>query len=536
MVTLWFQRLWPWLAAALSGLALALCFPNWNQTWLAWLALVPLIWAVWFSGQHAGRNWLYHAGLGYCAGLAFFWLTFRWLVTVTGIGWFVLPLYLALYFAFWAWFIGAIACHRQNSPENSQDANSPWMNSGRNLWIALLGASAWVAQEALRGILFTGFGWNGLGVALHRQVVLLQITNLTGVAGLSFLVAFCNLMIVLTLKRLAIELGKARMRPHFDVSLTIALVAMVFAYGIRQLQYRPESVPLRLASVQANIPQYQKFDREFEDRIFEAYTRLTRDAAAFDPDLLLWPEAATPLPVFMDRRNYDFVRDAATMGNYSFLFGSLDFENESGFNVAILFSGLKSKPQVYRKIHLVPFGEFIPFRHSFPLFAWIAGDLVPGDFVAGKEFTLLKMQDPDLQIAPLICFEDTLGDLTRHFVQGGADLLVNITNDGWFLDSEAAEQHLANSVFRAAENQRPLVRSANTGVTAYVDHFGGVRMSLRGPEGGHFIEGCLLGVLEVPVNAPMTFYTRHGEVFAIACSAVTVLSIGVASLRRRQGK
>jgi apolipoprotein N-acyltransferase len=520
----WLKLIWPWFAAALSGLALALCFPNWNQSWLAWVALIPLICAVWFSGRHRRRRWLYQVGLGYCAGLVFFWLTFRWLITVTGLGWFVLAFYLALYFAFWAWFVGSIACHG-DVPRIPDASTSSWTSSRRSLWISFLGASAWVAQEALRGILFTGFGWNGLGVALHDQIFLIQITSLAGVAGLSFLVAFCNMMIVITARRIVIEAGRAKWRPHYDFTLTSVILIGTFAHGVKTLQKHHDTVPLRVASVQANIPQHQKFDRNFEGRIFETYIRLTETAAGLNPDLLLWPEAATPLPVFLDRLNYDFVLSAASMGPYNFLLGSIDYENDDGFNVAVMFTSPEAEPQIYRKMHLVPFGEYIPFRHSFPLFAWIAGNLVPGDFRAGSDFTLLEMKDPEFKVAALICFEDTLGDLTRRFVQRGADILVNVTNDGWFLRSEAAEQHLANAVFRAAENRRPLLRSANTGVTAFIDEFGNVRMSLRDSNGGHFIEGVLFGELEVPRNAPQTFYTRHGELFAIGCSSVTMLAM-----------
>jgi apolipoprotein N-acyltransferase len=529
-VTPWLKILWPWFAAALTGLALALCFPNWNQPWLAWLALIPLICAVWFSGLDLRRRWLYQLGLGYCAGLVFFWITFRWLITVTGLGWFVLPFYLALYLAFWAWFVGSIACHGKVSGKPGAGI-SLWTSSRRNLWISFLAASGWVAQEALRGILFTGFGWNGLGVALYDQIFLIQITSFTGVAGLSFLIAFCNVMIVTTLKRFVIEAGQRKLRPHYDFSLTIAIVALTFVHGVKTLRKPHETTLLRVASVQANIPQHLKFDRNFESEIFDTYLRLTETAAAFNPDLLLWPEAATPLPLFLDRLNYEFVLSAASMGHYNFLLGSIDYENDDGFNVAVMFTSPDAEPQIYRKIHLVPFGEYIPFRKSFPLFAWIAGDLVPGDFKAGREFTLLEMKNPVLKVAALICFEDTLGDLTRQFVQRGADLLVNVTNDGWFLRSEAAEQHLANALFRAAENRRPLLRSANTGVTAFIDEFGNVKLSLRDSNGGHFMEGVLFGEMAIPRNVQKTFYTRHGELFAIACSSVTILAMAFAAFQ-----
>ena len=181
----------------------------------------------------------------------------------------------------------------------------------------------------------------------------------------------------------------------------------------------------------------------------------------------------------------------------------------------------------------VPFGEFIPLRHSFPLFAWIAGDLVPGDFVAGNNLTLLTTENPPVKIAPLICFEDTLGDLTRRFVLEGAQLLVNLTNDGWFLRSSGAEQHLANAIFRTIETRRPLVRCANTGVTCFVDVCGRIRQELRSPSGDSFVEGFLNGKIDVPVGGELTFYARHGEIFSIGALTVTIGAILSRVFRRR---
>lgn len=529
----------PWFAAAFSGILLTLCFPRWNQTWLCWIALTPLISALWFSNNNGKRPWLKKMALGYCAGFVFFFTVFNWLETVALFDWFspehtilrplarqlvplLLACYMALYFAFWGWFVGSVVHERE------------FLSSRRNLWIAFICSAAWVTQEWLRGVVFTGFGWNGLGIALHNDLAMIQIADITGVGGLSFLVAFCNVIAVITVRRVAAEIGRVRLRPHYDFSLTMALVVIVFSYGIRELVRKPgASTGLRVAAVQANIPQNEKFDNAFEQKIFDKYSNLTQTALALDPQLLIWPEAATPRGMFADQTNNHFILDLAATGDFNFLLGTLDFDDEGDYNIAVLLTDRGRNCQMYRKIHLVPFGEFIPFRKSFPLFAAIAGDLVPGDFKPGKSYSVLEMNNPPVKIAALICFEDSLGDLTRRFVRNGADLLVNITNDGWFLKSAGAEQHLAHAVFRAVETRRPLVRVANTGVTCFVDRAGKVEQSLRSPKGDSFIEGILFGKVNVPKNGALTFYTRHGEMFTYLCCVVTCIAVVTPLFRRK---
>ncbi len=517
-------HLWPWLAAVLSGLLLTLCFPcfpGWEGGWLCWVALTPLIAAVWFGGGGILRA----AQLGYGTGLVFFWGVFSWLTTVTGLGWFLLAFYLALYPSAWAAFLCAAR----------SDAGD-FTRSGANLRLALLGAVLWVALEWMRGLGSLSFGWNGLGVALHGNLALIQITEWTGVGGLSFLVAFTNLTAVLTVRRFCNEARLRRIRPHWDFSANMALIAAVFAFGVRAL-FAPGlggSTPLRVAAVQANIPQEQKFDRASAQHIKQCYSRLTQIALATRPQLLLWPEAATPGSLFESQEMFDYVSRFAQRGNTNFLLGTLDSDQaQHDYNIAALFAGRDLMPQTYRKIHLVPFGEYIPFRRSFPPFEWVIGDLVPGDFTPGTECTVLKTEHPSLNIAALICFEDTLGDLTRRFVQRGAQLLVNVTNDGWFLHSQGSEQHLANAVFRAVENRRPLVRAANTGVTAFIDPLGRIVNAFR-PEGNPFSEGVLADTIMIPPAAPQTFYTRQGERFSQACAVLSLAALGVFIARYRR--
>ena len=519
-------RFWPWLATALSGVLLTLGFPRWDQAWLCWVALAPVIAAIWFGGgpQSCERRTLgmilrslwRPALLGYTTGIVYFWGSFYWLTTVTGLGWFLLPFYLALFPAGWGAFVGLI-----------RPCLGDFRDSGRNLAVALACAAAWVGQEWVRGWLFTGFGWNGIGIALHANVWMIQIVEYTGVGGLSFLIVLANFIGVITVKRFVEEARARRVRPHWDFSVTMALIAGVLAYGIRTVAGPPpvkSGQPLRVAMVQPNIPQVQKYDAEFERTIFEKYAYNSNIALGYEPQLLIWPEAATPGGIYSSQKNFDFAYDFARRTD-NFLLGTLDYDivKRCDYNVAALFTKGRKVPQMYRKMHLVPFGEYVPFRHSFPFFAWVMGDLVPGDLTPGSEPVVLRMKAPAVRVGALVCFEDTLGDLTRRFVQNGAQILVNITNDSWFLKSAGAEQHLANAVFRAVENRRPLLRGANTGVTAIVNPLGQITHDLRAPDGTTFFEGVLTGVVSVPTaDAQRTFYTEHGELFSLVCAVAAI--------------
>lgn len=530
-----FAALWPWAAAVASGLLYTACFPPFDVSWLCWLALTPLIAAIWFSGESSKRRWLRNLWLGYVAGVVFFTAAFSWLGALGdlyqsfflhGLS-FLLSIYLGMHFAFWGWFIGLVR------PKQ-------FLSSWRNLLVAFVGASAWATHEWVRGWLFSGFGWNGLGVALHANWPLIQIAQFTGVTGVSFGIAFANVIAVTTGLRLFVETRSRQMRAHFDLTLTMLGVVALFAFSIRAVQNPSPAKPLRVAAVQANVPQLEKFDPQFSRRIFNQFDRLSTIAlhSSQPADLLIWPESAMPDPVRQaETLSNQFVLDFAGSTKTDLLLGTLDVEDRHDYNAAVLVSDSGRKVQVYRKLHLVPFGEYIPLRHSFPLFAAIASRWVPGDFDTGREYTVFQLTNPSAQVAPLICFEDTIGELTRRFVLGGANLLVNITNDGWFLRSAGSEQHLANAVFRCIETRRPMARAANTGVTCFINEFGRVTEVLRDETGSTFTEGVLTGEINVPQDRQITFYARHGELFSKVCAgltAATILSFLVVRLYRRR--
>jgi apolipoprotein N-acyltransferase len=534
------KKVWPWLAAAASGLLGVFCFPPFDQSWLCWFALAPLIVAVWFSGENSKRRWLRNLLLGYVAGIVFFTATFGWLgalgdlyqsLFLHGLS-FLLSIYLAMHFAFWAWFIGFL---------KPKTFTASW----RNLLVACLAACAWATHEWVRSWLFSGFGWNGLGVALHTQFPMIQIAEFTGVVGLSFAVAFANIIAVTTPIRLFMEAKTHRMRPHFDLTLAMVGIVALLAFGLNRIQVASPSKSIRVAAVQANVPQLQKFDPQFAPQVFEKFRRLSEIAGQTNPppDLLVWPESSMPDPVReQNSESYRFVTDFAASIKTDLMLGTLDFEGQHDYNAALLVSNGGERVQIYRKIHLVPFGEYIPLRHSFPLFAAIASTWVPGDFARGTEHTVFNLTNPDVRVAPLICFEDTVGELVRHFVSNGANLLVDITNDGWFQHSSGSRQHLANAIFRCVENRRPMVRAANTGVTCFVNEFGRVTQILRDETGDTFSEGVLTGEISVPLAAAtpssggqdrqLTFYSRHGEWFAETCASITAIVIAAFFARR----
>lgn len=546
-------KLWPWLGAICTGFLYAACFAPFNLTWFCWIALIPLIAAIWFSGAESRHPWLRNLLLGYVAGLTFFLTVFSWLTTVTVLGWFFLEFYMAIYLAIWAWFCGLL----RPKPKPTQvgpskwdqmlsqartsvtPTQSPWTKSTNNLRLALLLAAAWTMLEWLRGWIFSGFGWNGLGVALHDNWPLIQIAELTGIAGLSFLIAFANVIILTTAYRLVVEASTRTMRPHFDFTFTMAAIVGVLIFGLRATQISPAAKPLRVAAVQSNVPQNQKFDPQFTRKIFDQFWRLSEIALRSNPppELLVWPESSMPGPVLVDHESYKFVMDLASSADTDILLGTIDEEDGDVYNAAILLSDAGERVQMYRKVHLVPFGEFVPGRHTVPLLAWIVGDQVPGDFKAGKEHTVFTLTNGDVQVAPLICFEDTIGELTRHFVlptetSPGANLLVDVTNDGWFQYSAGSHQHLANAIFRCIETRRPMLRAANTGVTCFINQFGRVTQELRDETGRTFTEGVLSGDIKVPSEHELTFYARHGELFAQACAALTLITVLVLSLLR----
>jgi apolipoprotein N-acyltransferase len=255
------------------------------------------------------------------------------------------------------------------------------------------------------------------------------------------------------------------------------------------------------------------------ENIKKTYLDLSLGAAQDLPDMIIWPETSYPEYIIKEDKEsfYPMLGLKARIG-IPLLFGSVFQDSDRYFNSAILLDKNKQEPQIYKKVHLVPFGEYFPLRKIF----FFLEPFVPiGDFSSGKEFVVFNTKNSKnnpVYFGVLICFEDTIAELSRKFVQQGAEFLVNITNDAWFKKSSSPYQHVQASVFRAVENRVYVLRAANTGVTCVIDACGRIAKRLGNIQGRDiFVKGFITSqVYKTNTNKP-SVYTRIGDLFILFC-------------------
>lgn len=503
------------LLCLLSALLLILIFPWYDREWLAWVALVPLLTATHSMRPRAafGWGWL-------CGGIGYLGIL-RWIPhTMIHYGGVPVPasygillllaayvgLYVGGFAAGWAWGV------RQ------------WP---RGVW--LLAPALWVALEWVRAHALSGFPWASLGYSQYLNRPLVQVAELTSVYGVSFALVLGNVLVAQLLRAAKRGAWRALLPPG---ALAVGVLAAVAGFGLWRLQgaqgaaigHPPE---LGVALIQGNIAQDQKWDPASRERIFAIYTALTREAAAAaGVDLIVWPEAATPFLFANDPAYRARQLLLAKETGRALLFGSPTYSREDGqdvmYNSAFLVGPDATVLGRYDKIHLVPFGEYIPLRRLlFFLDKLVVGI---GDFRSGAAYTVMAV--PQGRFSVLICFEVIFPELVRHFVRDGAQFLVNITNDAWFGRSPASYQHLSMVVFRAVENRVPIVRAANTGISAVIDPTGRLVQQTE-----LFVRTWIQGRI-TPATAPATFYRRYGDLFAYGCLLGIALALGWKISRR----
>jgi apolipoprotein N-acyltransferase len=552
---------WPWLAAAASGLLLSLAYPDWDVPAMVWFWMFPLLAALWApaSPVRPGRAF----ALGWLAGFVCHFLVLRWLRDIHGagalslVGWILLPAYLACFTGLWSVF--ASTAGRLARREDSENRFAP---AAAGIRAAALNAAAWVFLEWFRGWFLGGFGWNGLGVPMQANAAMVQMAEITGASGLSFLPVFLSVGLYSAATRMhqRVRKGQAKAALNLDFTAAMALVVVWFLFGAARLvALRPPEggEQIRVLIVQRNIPQELKWDPTLARQHLLGYLDATENALEVHEaerqkrvetalategeiqinlapvEWILMPESALPFYLFEPEVD-EFraaIRDIAGEAT-SIVTGINDAEpgeNPVMFNTIAVLAG-EADPVTYRKRNLVPFGEYLPLRW-FPPMEWLAGRAVPGDFTPGTstEPLVVKSRAGDVDIIPAICFEDTLGRHTRLFVRPNrAQIIVNATNDGWFADPAAALQHAATARLRCIETRRPMVRAANTGWSGVVDATGVVRAEILDAKSGSTqIAGTLIADVELDKTPPTTFYTRFGDVFSLACgfAAITALLV-----------
>lgn len=410
---------------------------------------------------------------------------------------------------------------------------------GQAVLIRLVGiiglAAGWVIVEWTRTWLLGGFPWLPLAASQWERASILQIAAYTGAYGISFVLVMMNLGFGAYAHRLFREgvTGINKRSQEFFLALFL-LLACVCVHFQEAFNRRGYNVPfLRVALVQPKIPQEVKWDPARAGAILDVLTQTTVEAAAGRPDLIIWPEAVTPLAVRGDEGAKAFVEALVKRVKVPLLLGSIAVEQprtpeEAWFNGVFLVTPEEGVANsYYAKRRLVPFGEFVPLR---PLLGWI-GKFVPigGDFIAGETSApvLVNLRGQPTVFGPLICYEDTYPELARFSALGGAAALAVLTNNGWFGEGGAAYQHAAHAVLRAVETRRPILRCGNAGWSGWIDEFGAVRATLTNEEGTIYYRGTR--VIDVSRDARWvdrnSFYVEHGDWFVLLCAGLVGLTV-----------
>ena len=365
---------------------------------------------------------------------------------------------------------------------------------------------------------------------------------MTSVWGLSFLVVLVNAALADTLNIILdrfVRKRKTRDKTFAAYSLPIALTAVVgiYLWGATQLKPPDAHGLLKVALIQGNIPQYQKWKTRYRDTILERYQRMTSAAATDNPDLIVWPESATPGHMNTDRELYKTVTSLVRETGIPLLLGTSSQEKhlkekKKQFrlqNSALLIDEAGEIPFIYNKIRLLPFGEYPPLADLFTWPRW----LVPkeGRFLAGNDYTLFELGS--YRFGVVICWEVFFGDLFRTFVKHDAQFMVNLANEAWFEGSQASRQLLAMTVFRAVENRVALLRATNTGISGLIDPFGRIRAMITDDRGNDImVQGRL--TVTVPKHAKPSFYTSHGDIFPLTVSGLAFVMLAWAGLSSPQ--
>jgi len=522
------------------GILWALAFPNLDMPGVAWV--VPGLLLTVTLGTTPAQGFR----LGFLTGFAAHLTSLYWLLLIPVavfpiLGWVALSAYVALYPAVWAWTM--VALWRRSEPNWATAdaapkwlAQLPWPGWFRRWTWCVLGGCIWVALEWMRVHFLGGFPWNLLGVSQHELIPLMQVASITGVYGLSFLIAWFSLGLFCSLVHL-LRCPAQRSAWLVDIAPPLLVIFGLFLWGWNRLRADPpEGNPLRVAVIQPSIPQTTIWDTNANAQRFAEVLELTREALAEKPDLLLWPEAAVPELLRWDEATYDAITGLTRSNQVWMILGADDAElgdtpeeEPRYYNSAWLVSPAGRIAQTYRKQKLVAFGEEVPFAHWLPFLKWFTP--ITGAFTRGTGAVTFVIEDPDLKVAPSICFEDVFPALVRRSVRPDTDLLVNLTNDGWFREGAAQRQQAAAAVFRAVENGRPIVRCTNNGLTCWADPFGRIREQFTDAHGS--IHGSGWTVFQIDTSgARGTFYGGEGDVFAGACTAAGGVALLMHFIRR----
>jgi apolipoprotein N-acyltransferase len=504
--------------AFLSALLLIPAFPKFDLEFLAWVALVPLFIAL------KDQNLKSAFGLSFLTGICFLMGIFYWINVinnVTLIHFILLGVYFGAYFGLFGLALNFISRRTGMS----------------SVFIAPL---VWVSMEYLRshaGVL--GLPWALLGHSQYLNLPLIQISSFTGVYGVSFLIVMVNAALS---EVILSSQGATQASTRYWPTLVKAAIVPVFLlgatliYGFSVISERVDRETISISVIQANIPLNLRMGPELRELNLQKHIGLSKEAAArSQASLIVWPETAVQGSLTQNANLLKMISTLAKEAQSHLLigvsmrqkFGSRESKKKNRFNSAFLVSPSGRIVGRYNKIHVLPFGEYLPYKDFIPWPSSYAS--LAGDVMAGEEITLFDLNNVKFGVA--MCWESIFPDLFRQFVKNGATFMVNITNEAWFEKTAAPYQFMAMTVFRAVENRVSIARAANTGISGFIDPYGRVIGKVSNGTQDIFVEGYL--TTAIPISEERTFYTNHGDVFAYTNLVATFLALGLSLMKAR---
>ncbi len=504
----WWQT--PVVKAIASGVILALSFPPLPFGFLAYFGLIPFFYALRQTQGKYGFRLGYIAGLFYTGGVAY-WIgansgTYRWAAVLSAL---MTTFFIALNFAAFGLIFGYVL--RKKLPGG--------------MWWA---APFWLMSEYLRSFGTLVFPWLNLSLSQSHYLPLLQPASLFGMYSVSFWIILVNIALFYYLEARKYKKGVLK---RVGVLLTIYIIPLAYGIIVLEIPHQPKNsdFTFQVGVIQPNVDPNQKWSQSFREQNFAILDSLTQIAvAAGSPNLIIWPETATPSYIRYNRFGYRTrLENLVRQINRPILTGTPDWKpsqnhdnkkakkenNGEYFNAAVLFNPGRPITQEYRKIKLVPFGEYIPYKWLFGFFS--SWDLGQGYFTPGKDYTVFqdftKPAVPDFSVA--ICYDSSFPRLVRKFRRNGAKWLAIITNDAWFGEASGPYQHAQWAKVRAIENRMPVARSANTGISMLIDPWGRVTHKLPLDR-----QGLITGNLSV--TSRMSLYDHIGDLFSIVFSVI----------------
>jgi apolipoprotein N-acyltransferase len=511
----------------LSAVLLAGALPANENAWLAWIALVPLL--ITISGSGVVTGFL----LSYLCGIISSAAIYNWIFAAPGYQLqhhIILALIVGMYTGIFGLIYGYV-CKR-------------WHPSAALFCAPFI----WVSMEFVRSNLsFLSLPFPVLGHSQYQYLEIIQAAAITGGYGISFLIVMVNAAVAGAALRLLPKAGQpeylncllpSKRSVWLLFCIAFTLLGSTLIYGKTVLLRTDDGKKIRISVIQGNIDKEMKRDtRKYAGDIMRTYTQLTYDALKNNPDLIVWPEAATPGLVLKNISLQQQLVSLIKKADRHFLIGSSEYpkfsdepfdKNKFG-NTALFFSPSGRLLGQYLKIFLIPFGEYIPYEDWFPWPEFIVPKENRAKDVPGNEFTIFELDG--VKFGVVICSEGAFPNLFRQFVKTGANFMLNITNEGWFGES-ALYQKVAASVFRAVENRISLARATNTGISCFIDPTGRVYGRVRKNQRETFVDGHMTE--EILLSEDRTFYTMHGNIFAFACLGMTALFFILSTIRPKK--